>query len=44
MKFSEKDVSYHSILQVTKNQDLTVSLKNTFLETPKGGQIDPQRF
>ena len=30
------------ILNVTKNQGFTVSLKNTFLEKPKGrGQIGP---
>ena len=29
------------ILKVTKKQGFTLSLEDTFLEKPKGGQIDP---
>ena len=33
------------IFKVTKNQGLTLSLEDTFFETPQGGrgQIDPSR-
>ena len=29
------------ILKVTKKQDFTLSLKDTFLEKPQRGQVDP---
>ena len=43
MKFSGK-MCLVIILKVTKNQDFTFSLENTFFEKPyggEGGQIDP---
>ena len=32
------------ILKVTKNQDFTLSLQDTFLEKPLRGQIQPPFF
>ena len=32
------------IFKVTKNQGFTLSLENTFLEKPQGGQIYPPAF
>ena len=29
------------IIKVTKNQGFALSLEDTFLEKPQGGQIDP---
>ena len=40
MKFSEK-VWLMIILNITKNQDFTLSLKNTFLEKPQGSNWPP---
>ena len=32
------------ILKVTKNMGFALSVEDTFLEKPQGGQIDPQPF
>ena len=44
MKFSGK-MCFKIMLRVTKNQDFTLSLEDTFFKKPQGwGQFDPQPF
>ena len=41
MKFSGK-MCLMKILKVTENQGFPLSLEDTFLKKPQGGQIDPR--
>ena len=39
-----KDVTYDNIKSLKKKQGFTLSLEDTFLEKPQGGQIDSPAF